>query len=63
MRVYAREGVRHRWIVDPALRTLEVYRLDDARWIVASAHGGAEVVRAEPFEVEGLELARWWGEA
>ena len=39
MRVYARERVGHLWIVDPILRTLEVYRLEDGRWIVASKPG------------------------
>ena len=28
MPVYAREGVRHVWLVDPGLRTLEVFRLE-----------------------------------
>jgi len=27
MRIYAREGVRHAWLVDPIARTLEVFRL------------------------------------
>src|SRR5207249_852908 len=40
MRVYARERVGHLWIVDPILRTLEVYRLENGRWVVASTHGG-----------------------
>ena len=47
MRVYARERVGHLWIVDPILRTLEVYRLEDGRWVVASTHAGTEQVRAE----------------
>src|SRR5262245_9335395 len=33
MGVYAREGIRHLWFVDPLARTLEVYRLEDRRWI------------------------------
>ena len=60
MPVYAREHVRHLWLVDPILRTLEVYRLDGARWIVASTHGGQEPARAEPFEALELDLSRWW---
>ena len=30
MPVYAREQVGHLWLVDPRLRTLEVYRLEGA---------------------------------
>ena len=60
MPVYAREGVPHLWIVDPILKTLEVYRLETGRWMVASTHGGDDVARAEPFEAVELEIARWW---
>lgn len=60
MRIYAREGIAHLWIIDPMLRTLEVYRLEDGRWIVASAHGGDEAVRAEPFAAAALDMSRWW---
>jgi Uma2 family endonuclease len=60
MHLYARERVGHLWIVDPVLRTLEVYRLEAGRWIVASTHGGGAAVRAEPFAAVELSLARWW---
>ena len=60
MRVYARERVQHLWMVDPIVRTLETYRLDGERWVVASAHGGTDVVRAEPFDTVELKLQRWW---
>ena len=58
--VYAREGVGHIWLVDPQLRTLEVYRLEGGRWVVASTHGGDDVVSAEPFQAASLALPRWW---
>jgi len=60
MPVYAREQVSHLWLVDPIMRTLEVYRLENQRWVVASTHGGAESVRAEPFETIELDMSRWW---
>ena len=60
MPVYAQEGVRHLWIVDPITRTLEIFRLDGGRWIVAGAHGGDDRVRAEPFDAITLELDRLW---
>ena len=60
MRIYAREGVRHLWIVDPLLHTVEVYRLEDRRWVVAQTHGGSASARLEPFERIELEIGRWW---
>jgi Uma2 family endonuclease len=60
MRVYAREQVGHLWLVDPLMRTLEVYKLEGQRWIVASTHGGSEAVQAEPFAALELEMSRWW---
>jgi Uma2 family endonuclease len=60
MPLYAREQVGHLWLVYPTLQTLEVYRLEGQRWVVASSYGGAEVVRAEPFAVVELDIGRWW---
>jgi Uma2 family endonuclease len=60
MRVYAREGVGHVWLVDPLLRTLEVYRLANGAWLVAGTHGGEEIIRAEPFAAAAIPLRRWW---
>lgn len=60
MPIYAREQVGHLWLVDPVLRTLEVYRLEEKRWIVVSTHGGPETIQAEPFEAIELDLGRWW---
>ena len=63
MPVYAREGVGHLWIVEPLARTIEVYQLEDGRWVVASTHGGDASLRAEPFQEWELEPARWWLES
>lgn len=60
MRIYAREGVGHLWLVDPLLRTIEVYRLTDGAWVVAAVHAGDVPVRIEPFEAVELDVARWW---
>lgn len=59
-RIYAREGVRHYWIVDPDARTLEVERLDGDTYRVVLSAADAERVRAEPFESLELELAHLW---
>jgi Uma2 family endonuclease len=60
MAVYAREGVRHLWLVDPEPRTLEVYRLENGRWSLLGTHVGAVTVHAEPFEALALELGVLW---
>jgi Uma2 family endonuclease len=63
MRIYAREAVGHLWIVDPVVRTIEVYRLEEGSWIVAGVHGGEAPVRIEPFQDVELAVARWWLES
>ncbi|MCY1077043.1 Uma2 family endonuclease [Archangium lansingense] len=60
--VYAREGVRHVWFVDPEARTLEVLRLEGARYSLLVTHSGLVHVRAEPFAAIELELPFLWGE-
>jgi Uma2 family endonuclease len=62
MPAYAREGVRHLWLVNPLTQTLEVSRLAEGRWLLLATHEGAAKVRAEPFEAVELELAPLWGQ-
>lgn len=60
LRIYAREGVAHAWLVDPLAHTLEVLTLDKGRWLVAAVHTGSDPVRAEPFGAIELDLSRLW---
>ncbi|WP_437985204.1 Uma2 family endonuclease [Sorangium sp. So ce117] len=61
MPIYAREGVRHAWLVDPIERTLEVYVLGaDRRWGPAVVHRDAARVRVEPFDAVELDLSVLW---
>ena len=62
MPVYAREGVRDAWLVDPLERSLEVLRLEGGRWNLLTTHRGDEVVRAEPFQAVEVDLLGLWGE-
>jgi hypothetical protein len=57
---YAREEVEHVWLVNPAERTLEVYRLEDECWSLLAVHQGSVIVRAEPFEAHELSLSALW---
>lgn len=58
--VYAREGVGHAWLLDPAARTAEVLRLDGAGYRLVGTWGGNETVRLEPFSDVMLELRVLW---
>ncbi|WP_437915420.1 Uma2 family endonuclease [Sorangium sp. So ce302] len=61
MPIYAREGVRHAWLVDPIQRTLEVYVLGaDRRWGPAVVHRDAARVRVAPFDAVELDLSVLW---
>ena len=60
MRIYAREGVRHVWHVDPRAHTLDIFRLQDGHWLLVSSFVGDERLHAEPFEANELELALVW---
>ncbi|WP_437992183.1 Uma2 family endonuclease [Sorangium sp. So ce145] len=61
MPIYAREGVRHAWLVDPIARTLEVHVLGaDRRWGPAVVHRDAARVRVEPFDAIKLDLSVLW---
>ena len=59
-RIYAREAVSHLWFVEPLLHTVEVYRLRDGNWTLATVHDGDDRVRIEPFEDVELDPSRWW---
>jgi Uma2 family endonuclease len=62
MAIYSREQVGHVWLVDPASRTVEVFRLQGEKWILAQTAVGSASARLEPFGDVELDLFRWWGE-
>ncbi len=60
MPFYARAGVGHAWLLDPVLRTLEVYRNVEGHWLAVGAWSGDAAVRAEPFDALELPLKALW---
>lgn len=58
--LYARESVRHAWLVDPLAQTLEVFRNEERRWFLLYTFSRDERVRAEPFEELELDLESLW---
>jgi Uma2 family endonuclease len=59
---YARHGVGHAWLINPATRTLEVFRRDGGSWVLVATHADDAVVRAEPFDAIEIDLLHLWGE-
>ncbi|RTZ71298.1 MAG: Uma2 family endonuclease [Gammaproteobacteria bacterium] len=60
MPIYAREGVRHLWLVDPDLKTLEVYELDNGRWTLLATLKDDDPVRQPPFDATEFPLDSLW---
>jgi Uma2 family endonuclease len=63
MPLYAHYGVAFLWLVDPLARTLEVFELNDERWILTGSHQDDAEVRSVPFPEIALQLAELWIEA
>ena len=58
--IYAREGVRHLWLVDPTARTLEAFELRAGAWVrIATAKDDAPVC-IRPFEAVTFSLGDLW---
>lgn len=62
MPLYAEYGVSHIWLIDPAIRTLEVYRLENRFWKLIGTYAEADRISAEPFQETTMDLALLWGE-
>jgi len=60
MPLYARCGVSHFWVVDPAMKTLEEYRREGAVWVVVSGHGDDDRVAPAPFDAVPFDLGALW---
>jgi Uma2 family endonuclease len=60
--IYALAEVHHAWLVDPLLRTLEVLRWENGRWVLLGTYRDDGRVRAEPFEAFELELEVLWAD-
>ena len=61
MPIYAARSVKHLWLVNPELKSLDVYRLDErGGWLLVSSHGEDDRIRAEPFQEVEMELGLLW---
>ena len=60
LRIYAREGVAHAWLIDPIARSLEVLSLEARRWMQLARYADEAKLRAAPFDAIELELDALW---
>ena len=58
--VYAREGVAHLWLVDPADRALEAFELHDGRWVPIASAKDDDPVCIRPFDAITFSLGDLW---
>ena len=61
--LYAREGVRHLWFVDPDARTLEAFELREGRWLLLATLVDDAPVSLPPFEAITFPLDALWPDA
>jgi len=59
---YARHGVSHAWLVDPARRSLQVLEREARRWVRVRGFEEDARVRAEPFAAVELDLLTLWAD-
>lgn len=60
MPIYAAQSVPFLWLIDPTLRTLEVFALCEGRWLLEHIYQDDEEVRAVPFDAIAFVLAGLW---
>jgi Uma2 family endonuclease len=60
LNIYAREGVRYVWFLDPLRQSLEVLHVEGQRWSLSAIHEGDRRARAEPFDAVEFELGALW---
>jgi Uma2 family endonuclease len=60
MPIYARHMVSHAWLIDPILKTLEVFKFEPGQWIVLGVYTKSAKVRAAPFPELELDLGLLW---
>jgi Uma2 family endonuclease len=60
--IYGSHGVGHLWLINPLDKTLDVFRLESGKWVVAGFYSENDKVRAEPFQEVEIDLGNLWME-
>jgi Uma2 family endonuclease len=62
MPIYSRAGVVHIWLVDPILRTLEVFENTSAGWLLLGAFENEDMISMPPFDAIRFNLEALWAD-
>ncbi len=62
MPIYAEFGIPHLWLINPAEKTFESYRLESGKWLLLAVYCDDDKVRAEPFDAIEIDLSNLWWE-
>ena len=58
--IYAREGIAHLWLIDPADRTLEAFELREGEWVLIACAKDDDPVSVRPFDAITFSLGDLW---
>ena len=58
--IYAREEVRHLWLVEPTDRTLEAFELREEEWVLIAAAKDDDPISIRPFDAITFSLGDLW---
>ena len=58
--IYAREEVRHLWLVDPTDRTLEAFEFREGEWVLIAAAKDDDPISVRPFDAITFSLGDLW---
>ena len=61
LELYAMSGIRHCWLVDPEMQTLQAITFGDSSWQVMGTWQGSGRHRISPFEALELDLGLLFG--
>jgi Uma2 family endonuclease len=60
--IYARHGVKHAWLVDPDVRTLEVFENQNGKWLLLTVLESNADVSQPPFDAISFPLGNLWAD-
>lgn len=60
--VYAKYGIKHCWLLDPVLKTLEAYELVSGKWMLLGTLKENDNVCTPPFEAISFPLGVLWAQ-